>query len=131
MGRWIRRCKEKTKTHLDKILAIPNIVNQVENILWKHQGGHKPEFIEVKGELTFWIDSIDRRDMLKSILIEVIVSISRHHPTVLRFRHICGRIIFQTNLLTFDDCLHMESKEDLEEIKKLLRERIAKLTNIG
>lgn len=123
----IKKCIEKAKANIDKILLIPEIVNKVEDILWQFQGKTESPFICIDGNLIFWIDTYERKKW-RDITIEVVVDMSRHHPTTLSFRQLFpGRTLFEKELLKFDDNLHMESKDDIAEIKNLIRDRLEKL----
>lgn len=126
------RCIKKAIANRVNILRIPEIVAGVHHYLrtFKGYGGEKKLFTEIQGQLVFWIDTVERKDMLKSVLIEVIVKLSRHNPSVLRFQTLGGRTIYQLDLQKFEENLHMEG-EDIGEIRVLWNKRITGLSAVS
>ena len=123
----VEKCWKLTKRNMSKILLVPEVVNKAEDIFWEYQGEYKSPFINIGGELVFWIGSVNiPKDNIDFVLVEVIVQIFTHHPTKLRFRRLFSDKddALETSLLTFDDCLHMEGKGDLKEIKALMKKRL-------
>lgn len=123
---YLKKCLKLTVRNISKILIIPEIVNKVENILGQYQGESNSPFIVIHGELVFLVGSVDI-DNLHFILIEVTVAMERNHPTKLRFNTLFKGVFYETELLKFNDNLHMESNDDLDAIKNLIRKRIEQI----
>jgi len=118
----IDKCKKITQTKMDKILAIPDHVNRIEEMLLELEKSYD----EIQGELIFEVGAYEGRKATTVVWIEVVVSLTHHHPTVLRFQKI-GRTIYVMPLLEWEENLSMSCDDCRPKIKELFKKRIEEL----